>query len=295
MNLIRTRRQASIFQLLSLVSRHLPPPAFFVLLVVVIVILSSAGPTLAQGTLPKDVIKGVRFEQKLNSPIPLELTFRNESGQPVQLAEYFGQKPVILVFAYYDCPMLCTLVLNGLLDSLEGLAFDVGNQFQVVTVSIDPDETPALAAEKKDVYLEFYGRPGADQGWHFLTGDQAAIEELTQAAGFYYQYDPEQDEYAHPTGIMIVTPEGKIARYLYGIKYPSRDVRLGLVEAAENQIGSPVDQILLTCYHYDPVVGKYNLAIMNIIRIAGLATVALMGAAVLMMLHRERQKIKSGI
>lgn len=245
--------------------------------------------------MPQDVIKGVRFEQKLNSQIPLELTFRNESDQPVELAEYFGQKPVILVFAYYDCPMLCTLVLNGLLDSLEGLAFDLGDQFQVVTVSIDPDETPALAAEKKDVYLEFYGRPDADKGWHFLTGDQAAIEELTQAAGFYYQYDPEQDEYAHPTGIMIVTPEGKIARYLYGIKYPSRDVRLGLVEAAENQIGSPVDQVLLACYHYDPVVGKYNLAIMNIIRIAGLATVAVMGAAVLVMLRRERRKIGGGV
>lgn len=245
--------------------------------------------------MPKDVIKGVRFEQKLNSQIPLELTFRNESDQPVQLAEYFGQKPVILVFAYYECPMLCTLVLNGLLDSLEELAFDAGDQFQVVTVSIDPDETPALAAEKKDVYLEFYGRPGADKGWHFLTGNQAAIEELTQAAGFYYQYDPEQDEYAHPTGIIIVTPEGKIARYLYGIKYPSRDVRLGLVEAAENKIGSAVDQVLLACYHYDPSVGKYNLAIMNIIRIAGLATVAVLGAVVLVMLRRERRKIESGV
>ena len=245
--------------------------------------------------MPENIIKGVRFEQKLNSQIPLELTFRNESDQPVQLAEYFGQKPVIMVFAYYECPMLCTLVLNGLLDSLEGLAFDAGNQFQVVAISIDPDETPELAAEKKDIYLEFYGRPGADKGWHFLTGEQAAIEELTRAAGFYYQYDPERDEYAHPAGIMIVTPEGKIARYLYGIKFPSRDVRLGLVEAAENQIGSPVDQLLLTCYHYDPVVGKYNLAIMNIIRIAGLGTVSVLGGAVLLMLRRERRKVESGV
>lgn len=295
MNLIKTRRQAATFQLLSLVSRRLPFSAFFVLLVVAISVLPPAGPTLAQGTLPNDVIKGVRFEQKLNSQIPLELTFRDESDQPVRLGQYFGQKPVILVFAYYECPMLCTLVLNGLLDSLEGLAFDAGDQFQVVAVSIDPGETPELAAAKKAVYLEFYGRPGADRGWHFLTGEQAAIEALTEAAGFYYQYDPEQDEYAHPTGIMIATPEGKIARYLYGIKYPSRDVRLGLVEAADNKIGSPVDQLLLTCYHYDPVIGKYNLAIMNIIRIAGLTTVAVLSGAVLVMLRRERRNFESGV
>jgi protein SCO1 len=243
----------------------------------------------------EDPLEGIDFEQKLDAQVPLQLTFFDETGQSVQLGEYFSARPVILLFAYYECPMLCTLVLNGLLDSLGEVAFDAGDQFQVVTVSIDPGETPELAAAKKDVYLEFYGRPGAEKGWHFLTGEEAAIEELTQAAGFYYQYDPEQDEYAHPAGIMIVTPEGKIARYLYGIKYPARDVRLGLVEAADNKIGSPVDQLLLTCYHYDPVVGKYNLAIMNIIRIAGLTTVAVLGGAVLVMLRRERRHIKSGV
>jgi protein SCO1/2 len=244
----------------------------------------------AQDPLPQDLIKGVRFEQKLDQQLPLELRFRDETGQVVQLADYFDKKPVILVFAYYECPMLCTLVLNGLLTSLNELPFDIGNQFEIVTVSIDPEETPELATAKKEVYLKMYGRSGAEAGWHFLTGEETAIRQLTQAAGFYYQYDPERDEYAHPTGIMIVTPQGKLARYFYGIDFPVRDLRLGLIEAAHDKIGSPVDQLLLLCYHYDPVVGQYSLTIMNIIRTAGVMTVVVLGAVIFMMLRRDRSK-----
>lgn len=255
------------------------------------IFLPGAAPAQADGAHPADeVIKGVEFEQKLNQQLPLDLSFRNEAGQSVQLADYFDQKPVILVFAYYDCPMLCTLVLNGLVSSLNGLAFDAGNQFEIVTVSIDPTETPALAAAKKAVYLEQYRRPGAADGWHFLTGEQAAIDQLTQAAGFHYNYDPEKDEYAHPTGIMVVTPAGKIARYFYGIDFPARDLRLGLIEAAANRIGSPVDQLLLLCYHYDPVVGQYTLTIMNIIRLAGLTTIGAIGVFVAVLLRRDRAR-----
>jgi protein SCO1/2 len=266
-------RFASIFSLLSFI------------------LILGAAPAQADGSHPADeVIKGVEFEQKLNQQLPLDLTFLNEAGQSVQLADYFDQKPVILVFAYYDCPMLCTLVLNGLVTSLNGLTFDAGNQFEIVTVSIDPTETPALAAAKKAVYLEQYRRPSAADGWHFLTGGQAAIDQLTQAAGFHYNYDQEKDEYAHPTGIMVVTPQGKIARYFYGIDFPARDLRLGLVEAAANKIGSPVDQLLLLCYHYDPVVGQYTLTIMNIIRLAGLTTVGAIGVFVAVLLRRDRAR-----
>lgn len=262
----------------------------FIYLLFTIYYLLSANIAHAQDPLPQDLIKGVRFEQKLDQQLPLELTFRDEAGQTVRLADYFGQKPVILVFAYYECPMLCTLVLNGLLTSLNELSFDIGNQFEIVTVSIDPAETPELAAAKKEVYLKMYGRPGAEAGWHFLTGKETAIRQLTQAAGFYYQYDPERKEYAHPTGIMLVTSQGKLARYFYGIDFPARDVRLGLIETGDNKIGSPIDQLLLLCYHYDPVVGQYGLTIMNIIRTAGVMTVAVLGTVIFVMFRRDRSK-----
>jgi protein SCO1/2 len=247
-------------------------------------------PALAQAPQPDKIIEGVRFEQKLNQQLPLEVTFKDETGQTVHLGDYFGDKPVILVLAYYECPMLCTLVLNGLLASLEELTFDVGNQFDIVTVSFDPGETPELAAAKKEAYIRMYGRPGAAEGWHFLTGDEASIKKLTEAVGFYYNYDSTRDEYAHPTGIMVVTPQGKLARYLYGIDFPPTDLRLGLVEAAENRIGSPVDQILLMCYHYDPVVGKYTVTIMTFVRLAGLVTVGAIGAVIATFLWRDHNR-----
>jgi protein SCO1/2 len=232
----------------------------------------------------------VAFDQRLNEQVPLDLVFRDEEGRAVQLGHYFGTKPVILVLAYYNCRILCPVVLDGLLKSLRVLSFDVGDQFSVVTMSFDPRDTPALAAARKATYIQRYGRLGAADGWHFLTGEQATIEKLTQAVGFHYVYDAETDQYAHATGIMLLTPQGKIARYLYGIEYSPKDLRLGLVEASANRIGSPVDQVLLYCYKYDPVTGKYGLVIMNVIRLAGIGTVLALGTFILVMVSRDRVK-----
>lgn len=239
---------------------------------------------------PPPMLRDVGIDQKLGASLPLDLAFRNESGEAIQLQQYFGDKPVILSFVYYECPMLCTQVLNGLVESLRTLSFDAGRQFEVVTVSFDPGEIPKLAAEKKASYLKQYERAGAGQGWHFLTGDTASIRQLTQAAGFRYKYDPVTDQFAHASGIMVVTPQGKIARYFYGIEYSGRDLRLALVEAAENKIGSPVDALLLYCFHYDPLTGKYGLVIMNVLRLAGIATVMALGTFMIVMFRRDRRE-----
>lgn len=247
----------------------------------------SIGPVQAQGPLPQDLIRQVSFEQKLNEQIPLDLSFVDSTGQAVRLGDYLGQKPVILSLGYYECPMLCSLVRNGLFESLQTLDFTVGEEFNLVVVSIDPAETPEIAEMKRQASLVEYGRSRAGDGWHFLVGQEEAIRSLAGAIGFHYAYDPKLDQYAHPSGIIILTPEGKIARYFYGIDYPARDLRLGLVEAANNQIGSPIDQLLLLCYHYDPVSGKYSLLIMNIIRLAGFLTVAVLGGFVYMLFRRD--------
>ena len=235
------------------------------------------------------VLVDVGIDQKLNNQVPLNLSFRDETGETVQLSKFFGAKPVILAMVYYECPMLCTQVLNGLLTSLKGVPLDVGKQFNLVTVSINPRETSGLAANKKRVYIGLYGRPGATEGWHFLTGDDAPIKALAQSVGFRYAYDTDSDQFAHATGIMVLTPQGKISRYFYGIDYAARDLRLSLVEASNNKIGSPVDQILLYCYHYDPTTGKYGLVIANVMRLAALATILIMGTFLLTMFRRERQ------
>lgn len=234
-------------------------------------------------------LREVAFDQKLDQQVPLELTFRDESGQRVRLSDYFGQRPVILIFAYYTCRELCPLLLDGVVRSLRGIAFDVGNQFRVLTVSFDPHDDPALAAAKKKIFVDRYSRPGAAAGWHFLTGDEDAIRRLTEAVGFRYTYDPKTREFAHATGVVLLTPSGKTSRYFYGIEFSPRDLRLGLIEAAANQIGSPIDQLLLFCYHYDPVTGKYGLLVTNVIRLAGLATVLVLGGGILLMLRRERK------
>ena len=256
-------------------------------LLLILLIAALAGPAQADhgpGTItPLDVA----FDQKLNAQIPLDLAFRDEAGQTVHVGDYLDQKPAILILAYYECRTLCNVVLNGLVESLQKLAFDIGDQFEVITVSIDPGETPDLAAAKKEAYLQAYGRPGAAAGWHFLTGEQTSIKQLAEVVGLRYIYDAETDQYAHPAGIMVLTPQGKLARYFYGIDYPPTDLRLGLVEASENKIGSPVDQLLLLCYHYDPVTGQYSVLITNIVRLAGLATVLLLGGGVFMMFRRE--------
>jgi protein SCO1/2 len=222
---------------------------------------------------PPEAARDIRIEQKLDAQVPLDLDFRDEAGQAARLGDYFGDRPVVLVLAYYRCPKLCNLVLNGLLQTFREMSFTVGKEFNVVTVSFDPRETPELAAAKKQSYVEKYGRDGAAAGWHFLTGDKPQIDALAQAVGFRYRYLEKEDLYAHASGIMVLTPQGRVSRYFYGIRYSPRDLRLGLVEASENRIGSPADQVLLLCLHYDARTGTYT-TVMGWVRGAALLTIA---------------------
>ena len=222
-------------------------------------------------------LEQVGITQKLDAQLPLDLTFRDETGKSVQLKEYFGKKPVILNFAYYTCPMLCGELLKGLTTSLKGLKFELGNEFDVVTVSIDPHDTPETATEKKAEYLQRYGHPERAAGWHFLTGSQESITALTKAAGFGYQYNEQTMQFAHATAIMIVTPQGKLAQYFYGVDFAPKDLRLGIVEASNEKIGNLVDQMLLYCYHYDPATGKYGAIVARVLKLSGLVTVLGLG------------------
>jgi protein SCO1/2 len=233
-------------------------------------------------------LANVGIEQHLDQQIPADLTFRDESGKTVRLGDYFGKRPMILNLVYYNCPMLCGEVLSGLTSTLRVLKFDLGREFEVITVSFDPRETPQIAAEKKKQYLERYGRKGAEQGWHFLTGQQDAIAALTKSAGFQYEYDAKTDQFAHTTAIMVLTPRGKIAQYYYGVEYAPKDLRLGLIEASQNKIGNLVDQVLLYCYHYDPATGRYGAVIMRVVRLAGLATILSLGAFIVIMFRRDK-------
>jgi protein SCO1/2 len=240
-------------------------------------------------------LRDVKIEQKLDQQLPLDLVFRDESGQEVKLGQYFGQKPVVLALVYYDCPMLCTQVLNGMVTSFRVLPFQVGKEFDVVTVSFDPRENSELAARKKKVYVNYLPeklRPAAANGWHFLTGDQANIAKLTDAVGFRYYYDETTRQFAHASGIMVATPHGKLSRYFYGIEYAPRDLRLGLIESSAEKIGSPVDQLLLYCYHYDPATGKYGAAVMKIMRIAGVLTVLALVAMLFALKGRKPKMIE---
>ena len=240
-----------------------------------------------------DLLKDVGIDQKLGQQVPLDLAFRDETGKAVQLSQYFGQRPVILSLVYFNCPMLCTQVLNGQEAAMKGLAMDAGNQFEAVTVSIDPSDRPVLASVKKQMYVGMYGRADAAQGWHFLTGDEAQIKQLADAVGFRYAYDPDSKQFAHASVIMVLTPDGKISKYFYGIQYSPRDLRLGLVEASARKIGTPVDSILLFCYHYDPHTGKYGLLISRLIQAGGLLTVLAIGAMMLFFFRRERYSLPS--
>jgi protein SCO1/2 len=233
------------------------------------------------------ILRDVTFTQRLGEAVPLDLPFRDEAGAPVTLRDYFGSKPVLLVPAYYECPMLCTLVLNGVVSALRTLPFDVGNQFTVVTFSFNPADSPALAAAKKATYLGEYRRPGAAAGWHFLTGDEPAIRRLSEAIGFHYAYDPAQKQYAHAAGIVVLTPDGHLARYFFGVEFSPRDLRLALVEAADRRIGTMVDALLLFCFHYDPAMGRYSAIALNAVRLAGLATLLALASFVVLMLRRE--------
>jgi protein SCO1/2 len=233
-------------------------------------------------------LREIGFDQNLNQRVPLDAVFRDEAGATVRLGDYFGKRPVVLVFAYYDCPMLCTLVVNGLSSALGVLSLNPGRDFEIVTVSFNPRDTPAAAAAKKAGYLERYRRPGAAEGWHFLTGDEASIHRLTKAAGFRYAWDAPTHQFAHPSGVIVLTPDGRLARYLFGVEYGPRDLRFAIVEASAGRVGSPVDALLLYCFHYDPMTGRYGFAIMRAMRLAGAVTVLALSAFIIVMLRRER-------
>jgi protein SCO1/2 len=234
----------------------------------------------------------VGFDQNIGKMLPLDATFRDELGNPVRLGDSFSGKPVVLSFAYDTCPMLCNLSMEGLATSLKGLNLDVGNDFNVVTVSFDPRDTPERSRAKKEAILPRYGRPGAARGWRFLTGDESEIRRVTGAAGFRYTWDEEAKQYAHPAGIVVVTPAGQIARYLFGIEYAPKDLRLSLVEASQGRLGGVVDQLLLLCYHYDPKAGKYGPVAIGAMRAAGMLTLVSLGAFVTVMVRRERKSKK---
>ncbi len=255
-------------------------------------LLLFTGIAQGQSTLPRP-LQQVDFEQKLDAQLPLDLAFRDEAGQSVRLRDYFQPgKPVILVLAYFRCPMLCDQVLNGLTRTMLDLDFNAGKEFEVITVSFDPGETPEMAQAKKKTYLERYGRPGAAAGWHFLTGDAVAIKHLTEAVGFRYRYDEKHQQFAHAAGIVVLTPTGKVSRYFYDVRYSPRDLRLGLVEASNNHIGSLVDRILLFCFHYDPAEGRYGPVVMNFVRLGGVLTMLGVGAFMAILWRRERRRAR---
>ncbi len=222
-------------------------------------------------------LENVGIEQHLDAQVPTDLTFRDETGKTVKLGDYFGRKPLILNLVYYNCTMLCGEALAGLSSAMRLVKFDLGNEFDVVTVSFDPRETPEMAAAKKIDYVKRYGRANAASGWHFLTGQPESINALTKVVGFQYQYDPKSNQYAHATAIMVLTPQGHISRYFYGIDFPPKDLRMGLVEASQGKIGNAVDAVLLYCYHYNPETGKYGAMVTNILRLAAAATILIMG------------------
>ena len=233
-------------------------------------------------------LTNVGIEQHLDAQVPADLAFVDDEGHLVKLGDYYGKKPLILNLVYYNCPMLCGETLAGLTAAMKMVKFDLGNQFEVLTVSFNPQETPQLAAEKKKDYVKRYGRPSAALGWHFLTGSPDAINALTKAVGFQYQYDAAKNQYAHATAIMVLTPQGRISRYFYGVEFPPKDLRMGLVEASEGKIGNAVDQVLLYCYHYDPAVGKYGAVVSNMLKLGGALTILFVGALILILIRLER-------
>jgi protein SCO1/2 len=240
------------------------------------------------------VLRDVAYEQRLGEPVPLDVVLRDETGAPLRLGDALGGKPAVLSLVYYECPMLCTLTLNGLVGALKALPFEPGREFSLVTVSFDDRERPEQAQRRKQAYVARYGHPAAAASWHFLTGDKAALKRLTDAVGFRYAWDERTQQFAHPAGIVVLTPDGRIARYLYGVEYAPKDLRLGLVEAGQGRIGSPVDRLLLYCYEYDPARGGYGAVILRIVRVAGLFTLLCVGGFVTVALRRERRQRARG-
>jgi len=261
-------------------------------------VLALVRPACAQGLAPDDagdpakarpgLLNQVGIDQRLNQQVPLNLVFNDETGREVQLGEFFGKRPVILAMVYYECPMLCTQVLNGLVSALGVMNFDVGREFDVVAVSFNPKEGPGLAAEKKAAYVQRYKRPQTAPGWHFLTGTQESIDGLAKAVGFRYEYDARIGQYAHGASIQVLTPHGTLSKYFYGIEFSARDLRFGLIEASEEKIGTRIDDVLLLCYHYDPATGTYGAAVLDMVRLGGILTVAAIVAFLTVSLRRER-------
>ena len=251
-----------------------------------------------QGMVPAnqtpEILKSIGIDQKLDAQLPLDTPVRDEAGRTARLGAYFGKRPVVLAFVYYNCPMLCTQVLNGLVASLNVMSLDAGTDFEVVAISFDARDTPPMAAAKKVAYLPRYKRPNATDGWHFLTADAAGIDRMTKAAGFRFRWDEKLDQFAHASAVMVVTPGGRLARYFYGIDYAPRDLRLGIVEASAGRIGTPVDQILLYCFHYDPSSGKYGWVVVRMIRIAALATLGILAVAIWRMSRRRPRPVPAG-
>ena len=257
---------------------------------VALALLALAVPGRAQGNERPTILRDIGFDQKLGDRIPLDTPFRDETGRPVRLADYFRGKPVVMNLVYFDCPMLCTVTLSGMASALKELSFDAGKEFEVVTISFDPKEGKEQAAAKKKQFLARYARPGAEKGWHFLTGEIGSIHRITQAVGFRYVWDQASRQFAHPAGTLVLTPDGRIARYLFGVEYAPRDLRLALVEATGGSIGSPIDAVFLACYRYDPMTGRYSAAVMRIVRLAGIATVLALAAFLTLSWRREHAR-----
>lgn len=265
--------------------------------IVGIAVLLAAAGTLRAQTIPGNVgpsaatmpavLRNVGFEPPLNGQMPLDLHFRDETGRDVALRDFFGQKPVVLAFVYYNCPMLCDQVQMGVVGSLRMLSFNPGRDYEVLFVSFDSRDTPELAAEKKKTALSHFRRPETASGWHFLTGSRESIEAATKAANFRFTFDAKSNLFAHASGLLMLTPDGRISRYFYGVEYPGRDMRLGLVDASAGKIGSPIDHVLLFCYHYDPTTAKYSASILKIIRLGGLLTIICLVGGILISRRRE--------
>lgn len=242
-----------------------------------------------------NVLKEVTFRQQLDQQLPLDARFKDETGRDVQLGDYFKTgKPVVLAFVYYQCPMLCIQVMNGISSAIKPLTFTPGQDFDVVLVSFDPRDTPRDAAEKKNAHLEYWSAEAQANGWHFLTGTEAEIRRATQAAGFSYQWDERTQQFAHVSGVLVTTPEGRLSRYFYGIEYSAKELRLALVESGKGAIGSKIDELLLYCYHYDPESGRYGVVVMNLIRLGGVVTVAMVAGFILLMRRRETRTPAEG-
>jgi protein SCO1/2 len=269
-----------------------------------VVVTAAVSPVAGQGALrsepgtPSDqkvkALQGVDYAQRLGEQVPADLTFVDETGKTVRFGDYLGKRPIVLVLAYYECPMLCTQVLSGMTAGLKGMAFNAGQEFEVVVVSIDPGEGSGLASAKKATYVAHYDRESTAGAWHFLTGRKAEIDRLAKTVGFSYTYDDKTDQYAHQAGLSVLTPDGRIARYLFGIDFAPRDLRMAIVEAADRKIGSPVDAVLLYCYHYDPATGTYGLLAMRLVRLAGVLFVLAMVAGWVILRRRERRGLYGG-